>query len=379
MTDVTDVTANKPVLFLIDELEVGGSQQQILLLAKALKKAGHAVTVAYFREGNEALRPALEQEGIAVKLIAKRGGVDPAFLLRLARFLAEDRSRHVLSFGYTANLWSRVAGAQPISCIRNLGYIPGSRGKIAPVLARVERLLSRRSKWVVANSQVTAESVIARGIIPRKRLLVIPNAVEREAHAPREEARARLLAIVGKSSTPSLSIVGTLARLVEPKDLPTLVRAARHVIDKNPDVRFVIGGEGPKRPELESLRRELALEDRFFLPGTLLGREVVSGLDVAVLSSSSEGMPNFVLEAMAAGIPLVATRAGAAAELLEEGKLGRLVAIGDHRALAEGILAAIATPEESSAMAALAKQKAQGMSPADIAARYIELFESRSA
>jgi len=376
VTDVTDVTANKPVLFLIDELEVGGSQQQILLLAKALKKAGHAVTVAYFREGNEALRPTLEQEGIAVKLIAKRGGVDPAFLLRLARFLAEDRSRHVLSFGYTANLWSRVAGAQPISCIRNLGYIPGSRGKIAPVLARVERLLSRRSKWVVANSQVTAESVIARGIIPRERLLVIPNAVEREAHAPREEARARLLAITGESSG-SLSIVGTLARLVEPKDLPTLVRAARHVIDKNPDVRFVIGGEGPKRPELEALRRELALEDRFFLPGTLLGRDVVAGLDVAVLSSSSEGMPNFVLEAMAAGIPLVATRAGAAAELLEEGKLGRLVAIGDHRALAEGILDAIATPKESSAMATLAKQKAQGMSPADIAARYIELFESR--
>ncbi len=370
------LSAAKPILFLIDELEVGGSQHQILLLAKTLKRGGHPVTVAYFRAAGAALRPEFEAAGIEVQLVPKRFGVDPFFFMRLVRFLSADRSRHVLSFGYTANLWSRLAGwpagnAPPISCIRNLGYLPRPS---STVLARLERLLARRSRWVVANSQVTAESVVARGCIPREKMLVIPNAVEGEAPAPREAARARLRALVG--GTDAAPIIGTLARLVAPKDLPTLLRAARLVVDRRPEARFVIGGEGPDRPTLEALRRELGLDERFYLPGTLAGRDVITGLDVAVLSSASEGMPNFVLEAMAAGVPIVSTRAGAAPELLEDGKLGRLVAVGDHRALADAIVAVLDEPVEAQATVERAAVKARSMSPAQIAAQYLALFES---
>src|SRR5207237_4938810 len=111
-------------------------------------------------------------------------------------------------------------------------------------------------------------------------------------------------------------IVGTMARLVPPKDLPTLMRAAARVAARRPEVRFLIGGEGPERVRLEALRGELGLGARLVLPGTVPSRELLTGLDLALLSSSHEGLPNFVLEAMAAGVPVVSTRAGAVPQTL---------------------------------------------------------------
>ncbi|HEY2748350.1 MAG TPA: glycosyltransferase [Polyangia bacterium] len=371
-----------PVLFLIDELEVGGSQRQILILARALVQAGHAVTVGYFRARGAEMIGDLEAAGATVRLVAKTRAIDPAFVMRLGRFLGEDRQRRVLSFGYTANLWSRIAGTlarapKQVSCIRNFGYLPRSDGAIGPIMARLERLLARRSLRVVANSRATADALTAKGCIPRDKMLVIPNAVEPEPPAPRAEARARLRAIAGGGGNGAgdWPIVGTLARLVEPKDLPTLLRAARHVVDRRGEVRFVIGGEGPLRPLLETLRRELGLDERVFFPGTLVGREVIAGLDVAVLSSSSEGMPNFVLEAMAAGVPIASTRAGAAPELLDEGALGKLAPIGDHAALGDAILAQLADPAGARVAAARAAQKARTLTAANIAAAYLALFD----
>jgi glycosyltransferase involved in cell wall biosynthesis len=373
-------TTPKPILFLIDELEVGGAQRQILLLGTAMKRAGHAVTVAYFQDHNAEMRPAFEAAGIDVLLLRKRRAVDPVFLVRLARTLARERDRLVLSLGYTANLWTRIAGlavgaAAPVACIRDFGYLPRVSAAAAPALAAVERALARSSRWVVANSQVAADSVVARGCIPAGKIRVIPNAVETRPPAPRHEARSRLRALVGGAEP--APIIGTLTRLVDLKDLPTLLRAARLVVDRRPDARFVVGGEGPQRAPLEALRRELALDDRVFLPGTL-GRDVIAGLDVAILTSSSEGMPNFVLEAMAAAVPVVSTRAGAAPDLLDEGALGRLAAVGDFRGVADGIAAVLDAPEAAATVAARAATKARALTPEVIAERYLALFAAPS-
>jgi glycosyltransferase involved in cell wall biosynthesis len=86
-------------------------------------------------------------------------------------------------------------------------------------------------------------------------------------------------------------------------------------------------------------------------------------------------MPNFVLESMAASVPVVSTRAGAAPELLDEGALGRLATAGDVRGIAEGILDVLRAPDEARARAARAAQKLRDMTPARIAQRYLDLFE----
>jgi glycosyltransferase involved in cell wall biosynthesis len=380
---MTSSGAPRSILFIIDELEVGGSQRQILVLARALLQAGHKVTVAYFRGESAAFRPTLEAAGVAVELVAKRAGVDPLFLYRLGRFLAADPHRLVLTFGYTASLWARLVGwpagaSRSISCIRNLTYLPDVPGAALPAVKGLERVLARQSRWIVANSRLTVDSLVARGIVARKKALVIPNAVEEAAIVPRERARARLREIVGGGAGadgPEHPIVGTLARLVDVKDLPTLLRAARIVIDAVPGARFVIGGEGPRRAALEALRSELHLGAHVHLPGTLEGHDVIAGLDAAVLTSTSEGMPNFVLESMAASVPVVSTRAGAAPELLDEGALGRLATAGDVRGIAEGILDVLRAPDEARARAARAAQKLRDMTPARIAQRYLDLFE----
>jgi glycosyltransferase involved in cell wall biosynthesis len=377
---MTSPGAPRSILFIIDELEVGGSQRQILVLARALLQAGHEVTVAYFRGDSAAFRPTLEAAGVAIELVSKRAGVDPLFLYRLGRFLAADPHRLVLTFGYTASLWARLVGwpagaSRSISCIRNLTYLPEVPGAALPAVKGLERVLARQSRWIVANSRLTVESLVARGIVARHKALVIPNAVEETAIVPRERARARLRDIVGGGAGPDGPIVGTLARLVDVKDLPTLLRAARLVVDAVPGARFVIGGEGPRRAALEALRSELDLGAHVHLPGTLEGHDVIAGLDAAVLTSTSEGMPNFVLESMAAGVPVVSTRAGAAPELLDEGALGRLAAAGDVRAIAEGILDVLRAPDEARARAARAVEKLRDMTPARIAQRYLELFE----
>jgi glycosyltransferase involved in cell wall biosynthesis len=384
-SSMTSPGAPRSILFIIDELEVGGSQRQILVLARALLQAGHSVTVAYFRANSAAFRPTLEAAGVATELVAKRAGVDPLFLYRLGRFLAADPHRLVLTFGYTASLWARLAGwpagaSRSISCIRNLTYLPEVPDAALPAVKGLERVLARQSRWIVANSRVTVESLVARGIVARQKALVIPNAVEETAIVPRERARARLRDVVGGRAGPAGPegpegpIIGTLARLVDVKDLPTLLRAARLVVDAVPNARFVIGGEGPRRAALEALRSELKLGAHVYLPGTLEGHDVIAGLDAAVLTSTSEGMPNFVLESMAAGVPIVSTRAGAAPELLDDGALGRQAAAGDVRAIADRILDVLRAPEEARARAARATEKLRDMTPARIAQRYLELF-----
>jgi glycosyltransferase involved in cell wall biosynthesis len=372
----------KPLLFIVDELEVGGSQRQILVLARAFREAGHPVTVAYFRADNATMRPAFEGVGVKTELVAKGAGLDAGFLVRLGSFLAGDRTRLVLTFGYSASLWTRLAGwavgaPRSISCIRNLTYLPRSEGGVAAVMKGVERVLARRSRWIVANSQVTADSMIARGIVPRRQMLVIPNAVEQVEPASRDVARGRLRELAGGAASwpDHVFIVGTLARLVAVKDLPTLVRAARLVVDAAPEARFVLGGEGPERAALERLRAELRLEAHVHFPGTLESPDVIAGLDVAVLTSLSEGMPNFVVEAMAAAVPVVSTRAGAAPELLDDGALGHLAAVGDAPAIADGILAVRRAPAEARTLATRAAAKLADMTPAKIARRYLDLFE----
>ncbi|HEY6475432.1 MAG TPA: glycosyltransferase family 4 protein, partial [Polyangia bacterium] len=221
-------------------------------------------------------------------------------------------------------------------------------------------------------SNVTAASVTARGFVPAGKLRVVPNAVDGAVFTPRARARPlRRTRVGGAEPDP---IVGTMARLVRPKDLPTLVRAAARVAVRRPGVRFLLGGDGPERAPLEALRQKLALGTQLVMPGTVASRELLTGLDVALLTSSHEGMPNFVLEAMAAGVPVVSTRAGAVPEILGDGALGGLAAVGDDAGLADAILASLEAPDGARAMAARAAAAVAALSAEAIADRYLAIL-----
>jgi len=368
------------VLVLIDELEVGGSQRQLLLLGRDLRARGNEVVLAYFREEGAVLRPRMEECGFEVRLVRKERRLDPRFITALARLLWRERGSAVITVGYTANLWTRLAGIlvgapRPVCCVGDLDYIPAVPG--ARLLAVLERLLAWRTRWIVPNSPVTARLLAGRRVIPPGKLQVIPNAIEIGSFLPRAAARQTLEALLGRPVPRPL--VGALARLTPVKDLSTFLRAARKVRETMPGALFLVGGEGPERARLEGLRRELGLDDAFLLPGTLPGEEVVAAFDAAVLASVSEGLPNFLVEAMAMGVPVVSTAVGAVPEVLEGGRLGRLVRPGDAEGLARAILDVFRSPIETARRVEDGARKVRSWTTARMTDRFLALLDGSRA
>ncbi len=368
------------ILFLIDELEVGGSQRQLLLLGREMRTRGHRVGLAYFRSGNDVLRSEFVAAGFDVFLVEKRRRLDFRFLRDLARLLFRERESALITFNFTANFWTRVMGTlvgarRPVCCVGDLDYIPPG----AHLLQAAEWSLSWLSRWVVPNSVVTARRLAARRCIPRSKLIVIGNAIDAGSFSPRAEARARLEAIVGVPLRGP--VVGTLARLASVKGLDTLLRAAALVRVRHPGATFVVGGEGDERAPLEALRRDLGLEGTFFLPGNLKSEEILAAFDAAALTSVSEGLPNFLVEAIAMGVPAVSTAVGAIPELLEGGRLGLLTPAGDHHAIAAAILDVLDKPWMAAERATAARRKAAAMLTAErLADGFLSLLpEARAA
>jgi glycosyltransferase involved in cell wall biosynthesis len=129
------------------------------------------------------------------------------------------------------------------------------------------------------------------------------------------------------------------------KGFDVFIEAAARVSAQRPSVGFVVFGEGPRRRDLERRVRETGLEGRFVLAGFRADLDrYLPVLDAFVLSSFTEGMPNVVLEAMAVGVPVVATAVGGTPELIEDGRSGLLVPPGDSAALAAGISRVMASP-----------------------------------
>ncbi len=370
------MNATVKILFVIDELEIGGAQNQILLLGRAMHEMGYEVSVAYFREEGAVLVSQLQAAGLSTWPLNKKQRFDLVFLVNFVNFLRQNKRFRILSFGYTANFWTRIAllsakGPELVTCVRDHKYVPALPKPIEQALIWIERLLAWKSRSIVANSNAAMQSLVARGIIPRSKCLVIPNGVEIQAFASRAEARERLDSLLSPGTGP---IIGCMARLVPVKDHATLIRAARLVVDAVPEARFLIAGEGPERKRIEELRAHLKLDNNVFLPGSLPGPLYLAGFDIATLQSLAEGMPNFILEAMATEVPVVASRVGALPEMLEEGKLGTLFRVGDHGALAESILSIIKSPSDARNRSLAALTKVKSLRSADLAKRYLSLF-----
>lgn len=134
-------------------------------------------------------------------------------------------------------------------------------------------------------------------------------------------------------------LFGTVANFFPPKNLPDYMAACRLVADRMAEAKFMIIGEGRERERVEQKRKEFNLEDRVLLPGAIEDAStLLRAFDVFVLPSSKEGMSFALLEAMAAGLPIVATEVGAAAFMLENERCGWLSPYSDMNKLAEQML-----------------------------------------
>jgi len=216
------------------------------------------------------------------------------------------------------------------------GTSPGVRATLA--YRGVDAALCRRADAVVVPSSAFRELVAARLGFPRDKLAVIPHGV-----------------CVPERPPSGGSLVGSVTLLEPVKGLDVFLRSAARVHRRHPELRFAIFGSGPLADRLASLARQLGIGEKVELPGYVPSSEALERLAIFVVSSYLESGPLTVLEAMAAGIPVVATRVGGIPEIAAEGT-AQLVPAGDDEALAGAIDRLLDDPELRERQASRARE-----------------------
>ncbi|HRD72831.1 MAG TPA: glycosyltransferase family 4 protein [Aquimonas sp.] len=324
------MTASLRILVMTDEMEVGGSQRQIVHLLRGLKARGHEVSLLYFRK-HSFLLDAVRAEGIAVTQIEKLKPIDLRFTWALLRFLQRGRFDVVHCFSITAELWTRLVmplvwGTRFISSVRGLGLdFPDWHW-------RAKAWVMRGSDAVISNSRAGAELMQARCQFPAARIDVVHNgaALATDISAARREQARQTVEWVSPQRM-RLLFVG---RLVYNKNVRMLLLAlARLPAERRP--LAWIAGFGPDRGDLLILRERLELsEDVRFLDERDDTAELMLAADLLVLPSREEGLSNVIIEAMGSGLPIIATAVGGTPELIRDGENGLLVPNEDDSALA---------------------------------------------
>jgi glycosyltransferase involved in cell wall biosynthesis len=318
--------------FLTTSLAPNGAQTQLVRVATQLRKRGWRVSVISMMPP-EAFLAELAAAGIPVASLGMaRGAAEARALLQAVELLRELRPHVLVSFMFHANLLGRIAGrlaAVPVvvSSIRNETF--GGR-----LRERVERGTAWLADAVTTNSRLAAASLVRRGVVAPNRIRVIPNALAANAFAADNPAARDLLR--GDLRLAADDFVWLAAgRLEEQKDFPTLLAAMGRLSGEHPRARLLIAGGGPLLGPLRQLTSQFGVADRVRFLGfrTDFGA-LLNACDAFALSSAWEGLPNVVLEAAAAGRPVVATRVGGVPELVEDGATGFVVPPRDPEALA---------------------------------------------
>lgn len=348
------------VLFPVNELRIGGAEQQLLELVRGLDKRQFRPIVAPLYAGGPLDAEFRAVPGAEVVDLHRKGKFDASTLVRIAQLLRSRRVDIVQPFLSPATFFGllpALIARTPVKVVTERCGVRRFRGVGYTLYRVMEDLLSRAADAVVANSVAGQELLQSRGIPPSK-IRVFYNGVNPQRLEVDPERSAAFRADLGVPA--GGSVVSILASLTPPKDHATFLRAAAQVSIQHPDTRFAIIGDGPLRHDLESLAASLGLAQRVaFLGYQRRVADLLAGSDILVSSSrDNEGCSNSILEAMFLGIPVVATDIGGNVELIDHGRTGFLTPAQDVAALAQAISARLADPAGTAAVTALARERA---------------------
>jgi glycosyltransferase involved in cell wall biosynthesis len=340
-----------PVLLLGDTLAMGGTERQFTEIARGLASSGWDVRVACLRAEGP-LRARLEEAGLEPWSCGAGSLKSPAVvrgIWRLARYIRRHQIGLVHSFDFYSNLYGVLAGR-----LARRGIIIASQrdlGNLRPrAQQRINRMMLRLAHYVLANSEAAAAGVRRDGGIRPEHLVVIPNGVDATRFGSLERG----------SDARRVRVFGTVTNLRPEKGLADLVQAAALLRGRYPDIRLVIWGEGSLRPELEALIGNLGLNQAVQLPGhTHDAEKALSTMDAFILPSLSESCSNSLMEAMAVGLPVIASNTGGNPELVLDGSSGLLVRPGDPADLARAMAHLMDNPAAAAALGTNAAQRAR--------------------
>jgi glycosyltransferase involved in cell wall biosynthesis len=319
---------------------VGGSQRQVAMLSRALVERGHEAAVVVFYTGGE-IDVAREVTSPRMISLGKSGRWDVITpLVHLNRVLRAERPDVVYAFHppqavLAALLLPRTTKTRLVFGVRSAAMEVERYDRLSVLTYALEVRLSKRADLIIANGPMVRADAIRRGM-PASRVAVIANGIDTQMMHPDRSAGGLQRRAWGIPE--NAFVIGCVARFDLMKDHPTLLTAAARFLPEQPDARFVCVGDGVPayREQLEAEARSLGIDGALIWAGEMGSlRNVYNAFDVATLSSAfGEGFPNVVGEAMACGVPVVATDVGDVRLIV--GDLGEIVPPRDPQALAAG-------------------------------------------
>jgi glycosyltransferase involved in cell wall biosynthesis len=347
-------------VLLLQDLKFGGSQRQALELAGGLDPARFGVEI-WLLAGGDDLAPRARSYDIPLRWLSRTSEVGPAALAALWCALKTSPPDLLLPFTVVPNIWGRMLG--------RLALVPriigNCRGGAAPG-RQYERALWRLTDHLLTNSQALRMRLLRDYQVPPAHVTVISNGVDTHYFRPAAAAPA------------GPPVVLALARFVAEKDHDTLLRAFKLVAATHPGAQLWLVGEGPREGAVQGLTQDLLLQERVrFLPPQAEVLPWLHRASLLVLSSVTEALPNVVLEAMAAGLPVVATRVGGLPELVVPGRTGWLAPPGSPPALAAALSHLLGAPETRTAFGRAGRRRAvQHFSLEAMAQGFAEVLEA---
>jgi glycosyltransferase involved in cell wall biosynthesis len=350
----------------------GGAEHMLLQLAQELARCGDEPIVVTMRPGWMTERA--HAAGLPVWIVPQRAGLDALWAPRFARRLRRERIDVLHSHEFAMNVYggvaARLVGVPSIATLHGRHWATEH-----PRRALAYRLLRRSGMRIVAVSRDLA-GFLAPGLgIPEAAIHLVCNGIALPpplALVERERLRSEVRTELGAKAEDELALA--VGNLYPVKDHATLLRAAAH----RPSLQVAIAGRGGEEANLRALAAELGIERRVHLLGLrddiprLLG-----AADVFVQPSLSEGLPLAILEAMAAALPVVASKVGGVHEAVLDGSTGVLVRPGDPEGLAESLAAVLDVPGRRMALGQAGRLRAlREFSVERMAERYRALYRA---
>jgi glycosyltransferase involved in cell wall biosynthesis len=335
------VVKPKRILQLISSGGYYGAESMLVNLAGSLGIEGWQNVIGVFRNsGNphlEVAKRAVDQ-GLQVELIDCGGRMDWRAIAHIKTLIYRHGIDLVHTHGFKPNFYATLATPPGIPLIATYHLDWPDKGVLLHCYHLLDRLILKRFAKVVAVSEAIAKSLVRSGL-GSHRVQVIANGVDFNqwpSPAPVQpiETGAR-----------NKAVVGVVGRLVPQKGHIYLLQAARSILSAFPQVEFVFIGDGPERASLEHATASLGLSSNVRFAGQKSDMPAVyAGIDILVLPSINEGMPMTLIEALAAGRPVVATAVGDVPKLIRDGETGFLVEPRNSDALSSAIAKLLCDP-----------------------------------
>lgn len=366
------------VLHLVKGLEAGGAEELLVQAARHRDRTAFSYEVAYLLGTHVAREPDLVAEQVAVTCLHGERAADPRWLARLRRLVVDHRIDVVhahsplVASGARAVLATLGSGRRP----RLVVTLHNQWESHHTVVRALDRATWRRDDLRLAVSEAVRRSLPEPAASRAVTLVHGVDVAALRAGADRAGVRAELGVADGEV------LVGTVANLRGTKGYPDLIAAAATVVGQHPEARFVSVGQGPLLAELEARRDAAGLGAHLrFLGYRPDAARLVSGCDVFCLSSHHEGLPVALMEALALGVPVVATDVGGMAELVTTGREGVIVPPRRPDLLAGALTEVVADHDLRSHLAEGARACGDRLdariATAAVEARYLELMARR--